>query len=327
MKKILFATTALIATSGMAAAEIKIGGSARFGLVYVEDQTTTLSNGASETVDETRVEQRFRVNIDGITESDSGVKFEARIRLEANEAVDNSISGRGPGAARFTVSTGGFRLDLGNTSDVIDSGDVVDFFGYGVGLTSFIEQSSNGDLDLVGFGAGSQDTTTVKARYTAGDFTVAASYSDNQLIDDAASIADTSSEAVQADVQQYQIGASYNFGNYTVGAAFGNTDGDTVDEDFWAASFNGEIGAVAFSVLATDSDDQDDVTFGASLNYALSSATDLRFAISDGGDDDAETSFGVGFRHSLGGGVSLRGGVGQNADDNTVADLGVALSF
>ncbi|SCZ66361.1 outer membrane protein OmpU [Epibacterium ulvae] len=300
MKKILFATTALIATTGMAAAEIKLGGSARFGLAYNEGNA-----------EETRVEQRFRVNIDGITESDAGVKFEVRFRLESNEDENSAIAGRGPGAARFSVSTGGFRLDLGNTSDVIDSGDVVDYFGYGVGLTSFIEQSNNGDLDLVGFGAGDQDQTTVKARYTAGDFTVSGSYSDERV----------------GDVQQYQLGASYNFGNYTVGAAFGNTDSGATDEDFWAASFNGEIGAVAFSVLATDSDGQDDVTFGASLNYALSSATDLRFAISDGGADANETSFGVGFRHSLGGGVSLRGGVGQDADENTVADLGVALSF
>jgi len=300
MKKILFATTALIATTGMAAAEIKLGGSARFGLAYNEGNA-----------EETRVEQRFRVNIDGITESDAGVKFEVRFRLESNEDENSAISGRGPGAARFSVSTGGFRLDLGNTSDVIDSGDVVDYFGYGVGLTSFIEQSNNGDLDLVGFGAGDQDQTTVKARYTAGDFTVSGSYSDERV----------------GDVQQYQLGASYNFGNYTVGAAFGNTDSGATDEDFWAASFNGEIGAVAFSVLATDSDGQDDVTFGASLNYALSSATDLRFAISDGGADANETSFGVGFRHSLGGGVSLRGGVGQDSSENTVADLGVALSF
>jgi len=320
MKKILFATTALIATSGMAAAEIKLGGSARFGLAYDEGN-----------VEETRVEQRFRVNIDGITESDAGVKFEVRFRLESNEDENSAIAGRGPGAARFSVSTGGFRLDVGNTSDVIDSGDVVDYFGYGVGLTSFIEQSSNGDLDLVGFGAGDQDQTTVKARYTAGDFTVSASYSDRRaqaadtLTDSAGDII-TLEDAIE-EQQQYQIGASYNFGNYTVGAAFGNTDTPTGDEDFWAASFNGEIGAVAFSVLATDSDGQDDVTFGASLNYALSSATDLRFAISDGGADANETSFGVGFRHSLGGGVSLRGGVGQDSDENTVADLGVALSF
>ena len=36
MKKVLFATTALIATAGMAAAEVKISGYGRFGLDWNE---------------------------------------------------------------------------------------------------------------------------------------------------------------------------------------------------------------------------------------------------------------------------------------------------
>lgn len=59
MKKILFASTALVATAGVAAAEITIGGSARFGLAYNEAETN-----------ETRIEQRMRVNITGIAETD-----------------------------------------------------------------------------------------------------------------------------------------------------------------------------------------------------------------------------------------------------------------
>ncbi|CRL12534.1 porin [Rhodobacteraceae bacterium R_SAG1] len=304
MKKILFATTALVATAGVAAAEVTIGGSARFGLGYTE--------GAAE---ETRVEQRMRVNITGIAETDAGVKFEARMRLEANEDANSAISGRGPGAAGFAVSYGGFRLDVGNVSDVIDSGDVVDYYGYGIGLTSFLEQSSNGALSLTGFGAGAQDQTTIKIRYSVGDFTVAASYSDRVAA------------GLVTERQQYQIGAGYNFGNYSIGAAFGSNDNAGVDDDFWAASFKGSVGAASFSVLASDSDSQADVTVGASLNYDVTSATAIRFVVSDGGAAGAETAYGLGFRHGLGGGVTLAGGVGQNSADNTVADLGVSFSF
>ena len=131
---------------------------------------------------ETRIEQRMRVNFTGIAESDAGVKFEARFRLESNEDEDNSISGRGPGAAGFAISSGGFRLDVGNVSDVLDSGDVVNFFGDGVGLTSFLEYNAAFDgFDAVGgFSAGNPDKTTIKLRYTAGDLTVSASYSNDQ---------------------------------------------------------------------------------------------------------------------------------------------------
>ena len=160
MKKILFASTALVATAGVAAAELTIGGSARFGLAYNEAETN-----------ETRIEQRMRVNITGIAETDAGVKLEARFRLEANEDDhENSISGRGPGAAGFAVSFGGLRVDVGNVSNVLDSGDQVDYFGYGIGFSYFLETDSNFNGPATGFGAGSADATTIKVRYTVGDF-------------------------------------------------------------------------------------------------------------------------------------------------------------
>jgi outer membrane protein OmpU len=59
----------------------------------------------------------------------------------------------------------------------------------------------------------------------------------------------------------------------------------------------------------------------------VTSATAIRFVVSDGGAAGAETAYGLGFRHGLGGGVTLAGGVGQNSADNTVADLGVSFSF
>jgi len=70
MKKVLFATTALVATAGMAAADVKIGGSARFGLTY-NDATST-----------TAVEKRMTINLDGSTSTDSGLELGGRIRLQ-----------------------------------------------------------------------------------------------------------------------------------------------------------------------------------------------------------------------------------------------------
>ncbi|NRB20076.1 MAG: porin [Rhodobacteraceae bacterium] len=328
MKNILFATTALIATAGMAAAEITIGGSARFGLAYNEGATMEDANGNDVPINSTRVEQRMRVNITGIANTDGGVKFEARIRLEANEAGDNSISGTGPGAVGFAVSYEGLRVDVGHVSDVFDSGDVVGLYGYGIGLTALVEDNSNSvGLTNNGFGSGGRDYTTLKARYTAGDFTVAASYSANEVFDAGTATTGTSVVGSQEDVTNFQIGAGYSFGDYNVGAAYGSEDDNGTTNDYWAASFGGNVGQVAFNLLLTDSDEADDLTFGGSINYALSSATDLRAVFSDGGDADSDTSYGIGVNHSLGGGVTLKGGIGSNSVGDTVADLGVALSF
>ena len=311
MKKVLFATTALVATAGMAAADVSFGGFGRFGLFYDEGQT-----------DETRIEQRFRLTVTGTTTSDNGLEFEGRIRFQTDENAAGASNVAQRSAAGFAVSTGGFRLDVGHVSDVIDSGDVINYYGYGVGLTSFAEQSSGfGDsgtlagIPASGFGVSGDDATidpTVKLRYTAGDFTVSASYTDS-------------------DNEEFQIGAGYNFGNYSAGIALGSEEAATStggDNDFVAATFGGEIGAFAFSILVADVDeDNRDTMFGFSAKYDVGAATEIRFAFADSGVDAEDETVAIGFRLGLGGGVSLQGGIGQNTSGNTVADLGVIFNF
>lgn len=314
MKKILFASTALVATAGVAAAELTIGGSARFGLAYDESQT-----------EETRIEQRMRVNITGIAETDAGVKLEARFRLEANEdSHANDISGRGPGAAGFAVSYGGLRVDVGNVSNVLDSGDQVDYFGYGVGFTAFLEHNANFNGPATGFSAGSADFTTIKARYNVGDFSASLSYKETRA-QAAVSVSPGvgGSLAVAAD-EEWQLGLGYTLANgMAIGAVYSDTDSSG---DYWVIGLNGTAGAVGYSVIVGDGDNQADASFGASINYEVSSATSIRAVVSDGGAANADTSYGLGFRHGLGGGVTLAGGVGSK-NDNTLADLGVSFSF
>jgi outer membrane protein OmpU len=318
MKKILFASTALIATAGVASAEITIGGSARLGLAY--------NDGLA--ADETRIEQRMRVNITGIAETDAGVKLEARIRLEANEdSHQNDISGRGPGAAGFAVSFGGLRVDVGNVSNVLDSGDQVDYFGYGVGFTAFLEHNNAFNGPATGFSAGGADFTTVKARYNVGDFSASLSYKETRaqaavISTDSNGDTTTTTAAVAAD-DEIQLGLGYTFGATSVGVVFSDTDSSG---EYWVANVAGSFGALGYSLIVGDGDNQTDVSVGGSLNYEISSATSLRAMFSDGGNA-SDTAFGVGARHDLGGGVTLAGGVGVDSADNTKADLGVSFSF
>lgn len=314
MKKVLLASTMLVATAGMAAADITFNGFGRFGLLYNEDSAAGLSD--------TRLEQRFRLNIVGTAETDGGVKFGARLRIETNDESNGNSATGDEGAAfednenairnpEFNVQAGGFRLDVGNTSDVIDSGDVVNYYGFGVGLTSFLEQSSGFSLPASGIGDEIEEAPTVKIRYAMGDLTVAASYTDN---------------AEDSFDSEWQIGLGYVFSAYAVGIAFGSEEGVT-DNDFWAASVSGAFSNVDFSFLVADSDVQDDVSYGASISVPVGAATSIQAVVSDNGIDGDDTAYGVGFRHDLGGGVSLRGGIGNNSSDNTVADLGVIFNF
>lgn len=331
MKKILFATTALVATAGVAAAEVTFGGYGRFGLIY---------NEGNDDVGEkkTNVEQRFRLTITGLTETDAGVKFEARIRFQTDDQIGGSSNVAQRSAAGFAVSSGGFRLDVGNVSDVIDSGDVFDYYGYGVGLTSFAETSSNFVLPVSGFGTSGDDSLvspTVKARYIYGDFTVAASYTRDSIVslDDPLT---TGTDEFQIGDEEWQVGVGYSFGNYNIGAAYGQSDQfNGGNNDFWVVGFGGEIGAFGFTAIVADSDLQDDISYGASINYDIGAATSLRAVYSDNGIDNGSVgdfdfgrpTYAVGARHSLGGGVTLAGGIGQNTNKNIVGDLGVIFNF
>ncbi len=302
MKKLLIASTALVATTGMAAAEISFGGYGRFGIRYDE--------GAKA---ETSLEQRFRLTVTGVAESDNGVKFEGRIRFETNDTGDKA-SGKGPGPAGFAVTSGGFRLDVGHVSDALDSGDTLNYYGYGVGLTGFLEQNSafyDGSFVAGGFGAatdGEEKVQKVKLRYSAGDFTVNMSYAPQTNI--------TSDEV-------FQIGAGYNFGDHSVGLVYG--DNQTADYDFWVIGADGSFGDFSYAAIVGEANSEG-TSYGLSGNYAISAATSIS-AIYSGGGASTDDAYGIGVAHSLGGGVTLKGGVGSDTSGNTQADAGVIFSF
>ena len=311
MKNVLFATTALIATAGLAsAAEFKMGGDARLGVIYTDNDALS---------SKTEIEQRMRIVATGIAETDSGVKLEVRTRWQSNSSEGtNVIAGSaGNAAAGFAVSYEGLRLDVGSVSDVIDSGDHFSHGGTGVGLTGFIEQNASAGLPASGFGGNTVDFTTVKVLYKAGDFGVSASYQTDD----------------STTPSEWQVGAGYSFGAISVGAAVGSSD-DTSIGDFWAAGLSGSAGAFSYNVLVSDTDEANhDVAYGFSGSYAVSSATAIQFAFAGGGDDGADEAYGIGASHDLGGGVTLKGGIGRTAgetgalDGFNKADFGVSFSF
>ncbi len=298
MKNILFASTALIATAGVAAADISFSGYGRFGLIYDE--------GADK---ETSLEQRFRLTVNANTETDNGVKFEGFFRFQTDDS-GNKASGFGPGAAGFSVSTSGFRMDFGHVSDVVDAGDVLDFFGYSIGLSEFYEMDNPfSGVDAEGFGADNDVQQRVSAHYsTDSGVTVAATYAPQTNVYD----------------EYWQIGGAYAFGDHQVGVIYGDNQGSG---DYWVLGANGGFGEVGYAAVVGDSDVQDDVAWSLSGEYAVSTATAIQGMVSGGGVDSNDTAYGIGFHHGLGGGVRLMGGVAQVSSGDTVADLGVWFDF
>jgi outer membrane protein OmpU len=81
MKKVLFATTALIATAGVAAADITLSGSAEMGIVGGD----TLSSAAALVRRDTQVHTDIDVTFSMSGQTDSGLSFGANIDLDDYE--------------------------------------------------------------------------------------------------------------------------------------------------------------------------------------------------------------------------------------------------
>jgi outer membrane protein OmpU len=107
MKKILIATTALVATAGVAAAEVNLSGYARFGMAYTE---------SAAGVTDTNVVSRLRIQADANTTTDAGIGLSVRQRFQAEE---NSV-GTGGNGARYGVSYEGLMIQMGNICGVIE---------------------------------------------------------------------------------------------------------------------------------------------------------------------------------------------------------------
>ncbi|MBW4706563.1 porin [Roseobacter sp. YSTF-M11] len=315
MKKLLIATTALVGTAGVVAAETTFGGYGRFGILYEEDR-------GGGTQEETRIESRYRLNIDSSTETDGGVRFAARIRVEANENANNSANQGVFSGARFQVNTGGLRVRVGNISGVTDAANVVNYFGYEPGLVGQTGQYANSGVSLPAFSSTGAGNNGINVLYEMGDFKVMASYTDDHTDN-------LGGAGATAFGDSFEIGASYTFSAWTLGAVVGQFEGagSTVENDWWVATLSGTLGIADVSFLISDFDGDDDTVFGASTSIPVGAATNVVASVSTGGDDANDTSYGLGFTHSLGGGVSLSGMAGSNAAGNTIADLGVRFNF
>ncbi|MEM9552233.1 MAG: porin, partial [Pseudomonadota bacterium] len=308
MKKILFATTALIATAGVAAADVTFGGYGRFGLRYDDSADK-----------ETFLESRFRMNVDVSAETDGGVRFSARVRIQSDDNGDNTADNAGINAPRFSVEFEGLRVDVGNAAGAIDN--LPNYFGFEPGLSNFIGHYSGVDYDFTGYasqsgcdaasdftvtsGTGTTATTgtstfdppicvddsedqTVYARYAVGAFAVAASYTDN------------------AD-ERYDLHFAYSGDNWTGALAYGSNN---EDQDIVVATGNIDLGAINATLFLGTEDLNDDATdgtfYGVSAEYELGAATTIGFSYGDGEADNDTEQYGIGFIHDLGGGVTIR---------------------
>jgi len=330
MKKVLFVTTALIATASMAAADVRLSGYGRFGLDY-NDANDRAVNGRSET----NITSRLRLQFDMSAESDSGVAFDARFRAQA-ESRDNAPGGAFFNGARFGVVYEGIRVNVGNIIGAIEN--TPGFYletrtaGTGIDGASFVSVVGNVNGEYFNWDAYSSagvGANGVEALYSTGGFTGHLSYStDNGVTavdrvalmlsynfgDWRASLSTQSSDIAWEDKTVLTVSGS--FGDIGVRAAYADNDGIGK----WGLYGNMDIGAASNLLLwVTDEDSVDAADVVAGRN-------DNRDAIV-GSNAQEGTSYGIHYHYDLGGGASFEAGYRRASNDNDTLQAGVYFSF
>ncbi|WP_322867206.1 porin [Aquicoccus sp. G2-2] len=317
MKKILFATTAIVATASVAAADVSFSGYGRFGVVHL---------GAAPS--SSMVYSRLRLQIDMTTEADNGLTFGARLRHEQdnNKGFITSsttfvpVPAAGVGAfnaARFYAKAGGFEVGTGNIYGAIEfmPGNYAATQSAGTGLSGLgfqdIVTGNSGGWDAYSSkGNGAAGRQGVEVRYSAGDFSGHLSYSKG------------------GGTKRTAAFVAYTFNGWT--AALGYQDGNVgaVANDIVALTVSGKIGNFGLDIGMSDVSGATNNRYVVRGYMDVGAATKLNAYISNQKGAGAEdNSFGLGVSHSLGGGASVEGGVVRDFAGNTNADLGVRFNF
>ncbi|MBU3031198.1 porin [Paracoccus marinaquae] len=344
MKKALIASTALVLTAGIAAADVTISGYGRTGLLYQEDGID--GEGTNDTI----VQSRLRMNVDASTSTDQGIDFGGRIRVQWDQG--DAATTLAPGYIYMT--TQGFRVEIGNSNTAFDSvGLIYDpeigvydrsfgdprglFFAYNTDgyPTHTLTAEQEERLRL-------QDYMGVFASYTMGDLVVrgsvinpdqvnknslfekeigiSADYTWNNIELAAAAVWDG---AGIKDNDQFFVGARYNYNDVAhVGLNY-NDNGDfshDVDDGTTVRNLSLNLGDT-WTLYG-------DYTFGlTTINgyVAWNDASDV--VLVDGiAENETDTSFGLGANYDLGG-ARLSGSIQRGYDELYTADLGVRFDF
>ncbi len=252
MKKVLFTSTALVLTAGVASADIAITGGANMGLKY-NGTTTTVHN-------------EIDFNIVGTGETDGGVAFGASIDLDADSNNSTSTTNAVSDPEVF-ISYNGLKLSVGDIDSAADRGGLSDLGYDGIGIDDVAEEPGVGTTR--GFGG-----DDVRVDYSFGDISVAAS-TDSSASGDWAIGASASFDAFSVDLGAGDTGgtdfwhltAGYSAGAISAKATYGEV-GTADAYGLYVAYTTGDV-----TVSAAYADDGSADAYGIGVAYDLGGAT------------------------------------------------------
>lgn len=320
MKKFLIASTALVALSGAAAAEITFSGDAQIGLKY---DNRLWDADAADTRSGWNVQSRARFTATMTGETDTGLSFGAKLRTGSSKYTES----RDSWSSNTTVWIEGVygKLTVGDVDSAIEQaiGDLVQLGNSGL---EFYNEMFYVATDVFE----GHDNKGVVYSYQYGDATFFASFEDRYV----------GYSGTEYDGDSWSLGASYDVQQYSFGIGYSNA-GDIGGGKIksWALMASGSFNDLTVKGLYIES--KDDVSklkqYGISADYTMVNGVGLQgfYRVNDWDlFADKEKILGLGASYDLGGGASVNGGVvhikdpiGESFTKRTIADVGVAFKF
>ncbi|RIA01236.1 porin [Cereibacter sphaeroides] len=327
MKQILLATTALVMTAGVAAAEISFSGYAEMGVVGGGDNAPL---PAGRDTNETQFHNDFNLIVTMTSETDTGLAFGASVEISKDEGDSNGNFSADNEAAFISGAFG--TLTMGEIDGAMDWAMTEN-----VGNPGSIGDDETTHAGYFGaYGDGKYDNQIARYEYSFGDFGVAISAE----LDDT----DTNGDG-------YAIGAKYkgDFGGFgmgfglayqtfeTLGTGLGSQGAAVVagDVELLGASVNadfnnGFVAGLAYTDITSDL--QDGNHLGVSAGFTTGAfQIGANYGVFDMDNQDKIKGYGIAAAYDLGGGLKLHGGYGEsdfgNGNDNDTETYSVGLSM
>lgn len=307
MKKVLLASTALVMSAGIAAADVSVGGDGRMGVRSIDGGDLEFTS-------------RIRISFSASGETDLGLAFGGSIRADNAPSVNiEDADGNSPGDAGFDPDTadlvgGGVNGAAGSvfvegTFGRISMGDVSGAPEAAVGDLSGVGLTGLGDFNELTYLSNS-DRPAARWDYVTGDLGLHVS-ADNPGPD---------------GDQAYGIAVTYSTGNFAFGLGMESTDA----ADHLVAGVTAGLGDATFKVAYGNADDIDFEQMGVSVDFVTGATTLTAFWINkDSGTPATDIdSYGLGVSYDLGGGAALKAGYADSDSLSSASyDFGISMSF
>lgn len=326
MKKVLFASTALVAFGGAAVADVALSGRAEMGIA----DTDVANVGAQFFTD---IDVTFTMT----GETDNGLTFGASIDLDESAGAANLAFAPATEGGETIFISGGFgTVTIGDTDGAMDwalreAGNV----GNG-GSIADDETEHAGYFGSYHDGAAGQDGQILRWDYSSGAFGVAISYEqgDVDLGAAAGTVGETDGFGLGFKYALDLSGTTVNFG-----LGYQTIDGLATDVDIVGVSIDAAFAnGLSAGISYVDGDvltiaDSDHVGIG--VGYTTGALTlHANYGKFDFGNGNESEGFGLSAAYDLGGGAVVHFGYGDSevtvggvSADARTASIGLGLSF